>query len=176
MKIVFLKIMFIVFGITLMSDVFAQCKDRKPFYAIETDCAKQYSESSYLSDGQNYRALLKGNEIAEFHTTFYDENTYRIAACTDVGGSLIFTIKDPKDNVLFTNKDHENAPYWDLEFNATLECKIIIQLPPETQELARGSVTAKETETNTEPDSLKKAKGTTPQVSVCSVLIIGYKQ
>lgn len=157
-----------------MNDVFAQCKDREPFQTIETDCAKQYSESSYLSDGQDYRAVLKGNETTEFYTTFYDENTYRIAACTDIGGSLIFTIKDYQGNVLFTNKDYENAPYWDLEFNATIECKINIQLTPETQQLARGSVAAKGTETNTEPDSLKNTEDTTP--SVCSVLIIGYKQ
>jgi len=176
MKIVFLKIMSIVFGIILVNDVFAQCKDRSSFYEIETDCAKQYSESSYLSDGQDYRALLKGNETAEFYPTFYDENTYRIAACTDIeGGSLLFTVIDLKGHVLFTNKDHENAPYWDLEFKATLECKIVVQLTPETQQLAGGSA-AKETGTGTGPDSLKKTEDTAPQASVCSVLIIGYKQ
>ncbi len=159
-----------------MNGVFAQCKDRKPFHTIETDCAKQYSESSYLSDGQDYRALLKGNEIVEFYTTFYDENTYRIAACTEIGGSLIFTIKDSRGNMLFTNKDHENAPYWDLEFNATIECEIKIQLSAETQKLAQGSVTTEEKETNTEPDSLKSTEDSTPQASVCSVLVIGYKQ
>ena len=175
MKTVFLKIMPFVFGIILVNDVFAQCKDRKTYREIEINCANQYSESSYLSDGQDYRALLRGSETAEFYPTFYDENTYRIAACTEIeGGSLLFTIIDTKGHVLFTNKDHENAPYWDLEFKATLECKIIVQLTPETQQLTRGS--AKETGTDTGQDSLKTTGNTTLHEAVCSTLIIGYKQ
>ena len=164
-----------VFGIFLVNDVFAQCKDRKSYHEIELNCANKYSESSYLSDGQDYRALLRGDETAEFYPTFYDENTYRIAACTDIeGGSLLFTIIDSKGHVLFTNNDHENAPYWDLEFKATLQCKIIVQLTPETQQLTRG--TAKETGTNSGQDSLKSTKNISSQEAVCSILIIGYKQ
>ena len=171
MKIAFLKLMSVVFGIILVSDVFSQCKDRTSYFEIEAGCAKKYSEPSYLSDGQDYRALLKGNATAEFYPTFYNDNTYRIIGCTDIeGGSLLFTITDIKGNVLFNNKDHQNAPYWDLEFKATVECKITVGLSPETQKLAGGSEPVASGQ-----DSLKteSAASGTP---ICSVILIGYKQ
>ena len=107
---------------------------------------------------------------------FFGGNTYRIAACTDVGGPLSFTIQDYKGNTLFTNKDYENAPYWDLEFPTTIECSIFIQLPPETIKLAGGN--SGKSETASESDSVTTdARGNDEAVAeVCAVVVIGYKQ
>ena len=173
---------------------FAQCKTgvadkKRPFFEVETECAKTNSESSFISDGKEYRALLSNNEAAEFVAVFYANNTYRIAACTDIGGPLSFTVKDKKKNVLFSNKNYENAPYWDLVFPTSVECKIIVSLPKETRELANGgkipeessaAETAEESSDDSaeapaaEPKESTKSSGSVAEV--CSVLLIGYKQ
>lgn len=172
---------------------FSQCKSTsegvlRPFMDLELECAKTKSDPSYLSDAQDYRAMLSGNEVAQFNSIFYGGNTYRVAACTDIGAPLSFTVKDHLGNVLFTNKDYENAPYWDIEFPATINCDLFIQLPPETLELVGGAEEpASENEPQAEEESAEADSGSTeegtakkteakPKVEVCSVLVIGYKQ
>ena len=81
--------------------------------SIAANCEKHIHEK-YISDGQSYRALLSGSDVAEFQTTLFGGNTYRIAACSGAGDSnLIFRLLDQDKNVLFTNKEFSNAPYWD---------------------------------------------------------------
>jgi hypothetical protein len=75
--------------------------------------------------------------------------------------------------VLFTNKEYENAPYWDLEFPSTMECSIFVQLAPETIEMAGGSAG---TDDASEVDSTTAKKAAAPAEEVCSVIVIGYKQ
>jgi hypothetical protein len=83
----------------------------------------------YISDGQTYTALLNGDEIAEFHATFYGESTYRIVSYAgNIDGNIIFSLYDKEHNLLFTNKDYENVPYWNFEFDYTLDCIIEAQL------------------------------------------------
>jgi hypothetical protein len=96
---------------------------------IANICAKHII-SSYISDGQQYRALLlNSEETAEFHTTFFGETTYRIAACSGTSdGNLIFNIYDQDRHLLFTNRNQKNAPYWDFKVKATLETIIEGQL------------------------------------------------
>ncbi len=49
---------------------------------IANICAKHII-STFISDGQQYRALLlNSEETAEFQTTFFGETTYRLAACS----------------------------------------------------------------------------------------------
>ena len=86
--------------------------------------------SSFISDGQQYRSLLlNSEEYAEFHTTFFGETTYRIAACSGTSdGNLIFNIYDENRNLLFSNRDQKNAPYWDFKVKSTLETIVEAQL------------------------------------------------
>lgn len=89
----------------------------------------QYLQPPYISDGQQYRALLNGEEIAEFHATFYGGSTYRIVGCSGLSdGNLVFSVYDKERNVLFTNKDYDNAPFWDLKFSSTIDCIIEAEL------------------------------------------------
>lgn len=107
-------------GMTAMAN--AQCD------SIATVCAKNIT-ANYISDGQSYRALLNGDEVAEFRATFYGGSTYRIAGCSGfTDGNLVFTVFDEDHNRLFTNSDHKNAPYWDLKFNSTVDCIIEARL------------------------------------------------
>lgn len=102
--------------------------------------------STFISDGQVYTAFLD-REKAEFKTTFYGGTTYRVAASAGSKEDyVIFTVKDMEGNVLFTNKDQKNSPYWDFKVPQTIP--VLIQ---------------------TELDLDKKVTG-------CAVMLIGFKQ
>lgn len=96
---------------------------------IANMCAKHII-ASFVSDGQQYRSLLlNSEEYAEFHTTFFGETTYRIAACSGTSdGNLIFNIYDEERHLLFSNKSQRNAPYWDFKVKSTVETIIEAQL------------------------------------------------
>ncbi len=139
------KFKFLVFAFVLgfaVNKATAQCD------SIANICAKHII-SSYVSDGQTYRAfLLNSEETAEFQTTFFGETTYRLAACSGTSdGNLIFNIYDQDRHLLFTNKNVRNAPYWDFKVKSTLETIIEAQL-----------------DANKNPGS------------GCAVILIGFKQ
>jgi hypothetical protein len=91
-------------------------------------CTK-YIVPPYISDGQQYKALLNGDEIAEFRATFYGGSTYRIVGCTGSSeGNLKFSLYDKERNLLFSNEDYNNTPYWDFKFNSTIDCIIEAEL------------------------------------------------
>lgn len=113
---------------------------------IASLCEKHIT-SSYIPDGQFYRALLREDEVAEFGLTFFGGTTYRIAACSGLSdGNLIFSVYDKDHNLLYTNKEFNNDPYWDLVIAHTMDVTIEAQL-----------------------DQSKAGSG-------CAVLLIGFKK
>src|ERR1039458_2222066 len=96
---------------------------------VANACAKNMARQ-FLSDGQEYRALLlNSDETAEFHSTFYGGTTYRVVACSGMGdGNLIFSVFDGDRNLLFTNSDYKNTPFWDFRVNSTIDCIIEARL------------------------------------------------
>lgn len=97
------------------TDLVAQCD------TIATVCSKNFSKE-YLSDGQEYRALLIEEQTAEFHLTLYGGSIYRFGACSGLtDGNLIFNVLDEERNPIFSNADHQLLPYWDFEVNSTLD-------------------------------------------------------
>lgn len=91
---------------------------------VEQRCTELF-ENSFVSDGQQYRALLNGEEIAEFHATFYENNMYRIVACGARNNqTIVFTVYDSNRNLIYSNKDFNNTPFWDLYFTSTTDCII----------------------------------------------------
>ena len=164
-----------------VQNVWSQCKTKdpnknRPFYVLETECAKNNSEPSYLAAGKEYRALLNGSEAVDFIVIFFANNKYRIAACTDVGGPLSFTVKDQSNNMLFTNINYKNAPYWDLSFSTTIECIVTIQLPPETIKMAGGAPSEGNEKASKDTAKAAESESASNIGDVCSVLVIGYKQ
>jgi hypothetical protein len=104
------------------ANVSAQCD------SIASICSKNIT-AKYISDGQSYRALLNGEEVAEFKATFYGGSTYRIAACSGfTAGNLIFSIYDEDRNLLYSSSDYKNAPYWDFKFASTVDCTVEAKL------------------------------------------------
>jgi hypothetical protein len=108
-------ISFVILNFSFLMRAEAQCD------TIASICAKHII-SPYISDGQQYRALLLADQTAEFHATFYGGGTYRIAACTGLkDGVLLFSVFDEQRNLLFSNKEFKNSPYWDFKVSSTME-------------------------------------------------------
>lgn len=126
--------------LNLFNLCFAQCD------STASRC-ENHLTTEYISDGQQYRALLLSDEVAEFHATFFGGSTYRIAGCSGLSdGNLVFSLYDSEYNLLFTNNDYRNAPYWDFKFTSTIDCIIEAQL-----------------------ESLSQSSG-------CAVILIGFKK
>ncbi len=124
-----LKLVLVISGFAIVNLSSAQIAD-----TVASVCAKHFA-SQFISDGQQYRALLmNADETAEFHVTLYGGTLYRIAACSGLkDGDLVFSVydTDTERNLLFTNKDFKNAPYWDFKINNTLDCVIEAKLDNE---------------------------------------------
>ena len=99
-------------GLLMTNDTMAQCGE------LANKCAPLLKP--YKSDGQFHRALLLEGETAEFETTFYKGNKYRIISCTGPHEDImVFSVFDSKYNLVFSNSDYEYTQYWDFKFNAT---------------------------------------------------------
>ncbi len=117
-----IKTLFAAAGLLFSMTAFAQCDN------IASLCEHNMT-SEYISDGQNYWALLYDDQVAEFDVTLFGGSTYRIAACSgEEDGNLIFSLYDKEKNLLFTNRDHANAPYWDFVVDNSIDCTLEAQL------------------------------------------------
>ncbi len=92
------------------------------------DACKAYFKHPYIITGRPFKALLTGDEVAEFHTTLFSGTTYRIAVGNTNKNYLIFSVYDTDHNLLFTSKDYENAPYWDFAVDGYLDCIVEAKL------------------------------------------------
>ncbi|MBQ3635565.1 MAG: hypothetical protein II951_08135 [Bacteroidales bacterium] len=95
--------------------------------AAENAC-KAYFKHPYIVTGRPFKALLTGDEVAEFHTTLFSGTTYRVAVGNTDKNYLIFSVYDTDHNLLFTSKDYENASYWDFSVDGYLDCIIEARL------------------------------------------------
>lgn len=90
---------------------------------------KSYFDQSYISDGQIYRVMLNYDEEGEFEVTFFSGTMYRIALSSTISNSsLVYSLMDNNRNVIFTNQDFDNTPYWDFIFTSTVDCKIVVKI------------------------------------------------
>lgn len=102
---------------------------------IVQDCEKLLMKNvrvgEFISDGQVYTAFLD-REKAEFKSTLFGGSTYRIAASAGSGDNyVIYTIKDIQGNILYSNRNYKNAPYWDFKVTNTLPVTIEVELDPD---------------------------------------------
>ena len=121
-----LKLVFVVGGFITINSASAQIAD-----TVASQCAR-HLENQFISDGQQYRALLmNADETAEFHTTLYGGTVYACSGLSD--GNLVFSVYDSERNLLFTNSEFKNAPYWDFKITNTLDCLIEAKLSGSAQ-------------------------------------------
>ncbi len=79
----------------------------------------------FISDGQVYRAFVDAEQSAEFKVTLYGGSLYRIATSAGVKDNyVIFNVYDQDRNLLFSNADFDNQPYWDFKIDNTLDCYV----------------------------------------------------
>jgi len=98
---------------------------------IAAVCGEHFS-NDYLSDGQEYRALLLDDQTAEFHMTLYGGSVYRFGACSGLeSGNLLFRLYDNQRNEIFSNRNHEISPYWDFQVENTLDVIVEANLNPQ---------------------------------------------
>ncbi|NOQ27678.1 MAG: hypothetical protein GQ564_20125 [Bacteroidales bacterium] len=96
------------------------------------DCYK-FLNSGFVSDGQEYKAILDENNKSAFYTTFYGGSQYRIIACSDIENyPLILSVFDTEKNLLFCNKNYDYTPFWNFTFTSTIDCIIEIEFKAET--------------------------------------------
>ncbi len=77
----------------------------------------------FISDGQVYKTFVDAEQSAEFKVTFYGGSLYRIAVTAGIKDNyVIFNVYDQERTLLFSNKDFDNAPYWDFKIDNTLDC------------------------------------------------------
>lgn len=100
--------------------------------ALQQKC-ESYFPTQYISDGQEYRTLLSGEDVGEFRVVFYGGSTYRLAIISSAEANKVyFTVYDEQRNEIFSNRDHNETPYWDFKFTSTMTCVIETQLPAGT--------------------------------------------
>jgi len=87
-------------------------------------------KSPFVASGQPFRAFLTGNEVAEFHTTFFSGSMYRVVACSHQDSNILFSIYDKERNLLFSNEQHEAAGAWDFKMEGSVECIVEARLNP----------------------------------------------
>lgn len=84
----------------------------------------------YIHDGNYHAAILTEGEEAELYKTFYDGQNYRIAICgTDALPDIEFQVIDAYKNVLFDNREHNNARIWDFNLESSQQLKIAVKVP-----------------------------------------------
>ena len=91
------------------------------------NCLNQL-KSPFIASGQAYKALLTGEEVAEFHTTFFEGGLYRVVAGSQEKGNVFFSIYDNERNLLFSSEDYEGSEYWDFKVEGSVECIIEARL------------------------------------------------
>lgn len=88
---------------------------------IATICSENFT-NEYLSDGQEYRALLVDEQTAEFHLTLYGGSIYRFGVCSGLEEDNIkFKVLDQEYNLIFSNQEHQLASFWDFKVESTLD-------------------------------------------------------
>jgi len=79
----------------------------------------------FISDGQVYKAFVDAEQSAEFKVTLYGGSLYRVATTAGTKDDyVIFNVYDQDRNLLFSNADHDNHPYWDFKIDNTLDCYV----------------------------------------------------
>jgi hypothetical protein len=85
----------------------------------------------FTHNGQlNIQQMAPGEE-AELDLTFYSGMSYRLLICAqDILGKAQFQVYDNKNKLVFDNKDHDMARFWEFEVASTQQMKVVVIIPP----------------------------------------------
>jgi hypothetical protein len=84
---------------------------------------------NYTHDGNYHAAVLVEGEEAELYKTFYSDMEYRVAIVGDSKLPAVeFKVMDINKNVLYSNKEHNNATTWDFKLQSSQQLKIVVKV------------------------------------------------
>jgi hypothetical protein len=105
-------------------NVNAQCKA-----FAKKECLPELAP--YTHDGNYHAAVLVEGEEAELYKTFYAGMEYRVAVVGEGKLPTVeFKILDDQKNVLYSNKDHNNAKTWDFKLESSQQLKLVVRVIP----------------------------------------------
>jgi len=87
------------------------------------ECLDQLGDD-FIHSGQPMRALLTGAEVAEFRTTMFEGNTYRVSTCSPGNQEMWFSVYDTRNNLIFSSARHGHTNTWDFKMEGNMECVI----------------------------------------------------
>jgi len=117
------KILGILLISLFVSKSFAQECDSLASICYEYLKVDKKNNKSFISDGQVYQAFVDVGQTAEFKVTLFGGSFYRIATTAGKRDNyVIFNVYDKDRNLLFTNEDYDNKPYWDFKIEHTMDC------------------------------------------------------
>ena len=84
---------------------------------------------NYTHDGNYHAAVLVEGEEAELYKTFYSDMEYRVAITGETNLPAVeFKVMDINKNVLYSNKEHNNATTWDFKLQSSQQLKILVKV------------------------------------------------
>jgi hypothetical protein len=102
---------------------YAQECDSLTYICYEYLKVDMKNDKPFISDGQVYQAFVDVEQSAEFKVTLFGGSFYRIATTAGKRDNyVIFSVYDMDRNLLFTNEDFNNKPYWDFKIENTIDC------------------------------------------------------
>ncbi len=119
----------VIFLLLALIALFSPLKLNSQEDVLFSNCINQL-KSPYVASGQPFRAFLTGDEVAEFHTTFFSGSMYRVVACSHQENNILFSIYDKERNLLFSNEQFEAAGAWDFKIEGSVECIVEARLNP----------------------------------------------
>ena len=123
MKNAFIILLTVILSFTLVSESQAQCRK-----FTKNTCVPKLDP--FIFNGQVNSALLNEGDIAELMLTFYADQEYRVLICAeDQLGAVGFKLKDTNDKVLFDNRNHNMAEFWDFSSNTTQQIIVEMEVP-----------------------------------------------
>jgi len=87
--------------------------------------------SPFIVTDRSFKALLTGEEVAEFRATFFSGTVYRIVSCGYESENVEFTLMDAERNVLFRSATYKDVVLWDFHMEGSIECIIEARLKPD---------------------------------------------
>jgi hypothetical protein len=98
-----------------------------------------YKLSPFVGNGQTSSTFMNPGQSSDIAMNFNAGQTYRIIVCSQEElGDLEYKVSDASGKVLFNNKDHDNADFWDFNVSSTTQLKISVKVPESDNKKASG--------------------------------------
>jgi hypothetical protein len=115
--------------VVILTAGFSAGTNSQPSERIYSDCFLNVQDG-FVHNSQPMKALLTGTEVAEFRTTMFEGNVYRIATCSPTDEQIWFSVYDTNNNLLFSSTQQKFSSSWDFKMEGNMECIIEAGLMP----------------------------------------------